>query len=45
MMSREQKTIKSLFNNLKCAPLQSFPNHREQMDAPDRRGVYVIYSP
>jgi len=44
-MTREQKKLRSLFTNLTQSPLQTFPAFREQLNAPNRRGVYVIYTP
>jgi len=41
----EQQTLKRLFAEITHAPLQTFPNRRERLNAPKRRGVYVIYTP
>lgn len=43
MLSREQKTIRVLFTKLLRSPLQSFPEMRQPLKAPDKQGVYVIY--
>lgn len=42
---REQREVESLFNDLTAAPLKSFPEagRRKALEAPDARGVYVIY--
>jgi hypothetical protein len=40
----EQETIRMLFDKLVSAPLQSFPVSRGKLDAPNKPGVYVIYS-
>ena len=44
-MKHELKAVKALFAKLKRAQLQTFPEHRQKLDTPVRRGVYVIYSP
>ena len=44
-MTREQQSVRALFTQLQRAPLRTFPNYREKLEAPDRQGVYVIYSP
>lgn len=43
MLSREQKTIKSMFKRLVRAPIKMFPEPQGSLDAPDRQGVYLIY--
>jgi hypothetical protein len=45
MMSREQKAVRALFIELKHSRLHEFPKHRKRIDAPNKQGVYVIYSP
>ena len=45
MMSREQKAVRALFIELKRSRLYEFPKHRKRIDAPNKQGVYVIYSP
>jgi hypothetical protein len=45
MMTHEQKQLRALFVKLTRAPLQLFPRPRRRLDAPDRQGVHVIYSP
>ncbi len=44
-MSNEQKTVKDFFTKLTDSELQAFPRLREELNAPDHHGVYVIYSP
>ena len=44
-MKQERKTIRKLFNELTRAELHAFPSPRKKLEAPDRQGVYVIYSP
>lgn len=44
-MTREQKAVRTLFERLVRAPLHEFPASRGRIDAPDRKGVYVIYCP
>ncbi len=44
-MTHEQEKVKALFTKLKRSPLRTFPAIREELEAPDRQGVYVIYSP
>ncbi len=44
-MTSEQKTVRAQFNELRRAPLYTFPAPRKKLDAPDRLGVYLIYSP
>ena len=45
MKSDELKAVKALFKKLLRAPRQIFPERRQKLNAPDRRGVYVIYDP
>jgi hypothetical protein len=45
MPKLDRKIIKARFAKLKRAPLRTFPDLYEKLDAPDRPGVYVIYSP
>jgi hypothetical protein len=42
-MTREQKVVRSLFAEFMRAPLRTFPNPREELDAPTDKGAYVIY--
>ena len=44
-MTPEQKTVRAVFTELKGSPLQTFPDLRGKLNAPDRQGVYVIYAP
>jgi excinuclease UvrABC nuclease subunit len=44
-MKRECKRIRSLFQELLHAPRKKFPAPREKLDAPNRQGVYIVYSP
>ncbi len=44
-MTSEQETVRAQFNELRRAPLQTFPAPRKKLDAPDGQGVYLIYSP
>ncbi len=41
----EQKIIRSLFKQLKNAPLRKFPILRGELDASNKKGVYIIYNP
>ena len=43
--SREQKTVRGLFQTLINAPVRKFPSVRGNLDAPREHGVYVIYGP
>lgn len=42
-MKREQKLVRACFAKLRRSPLKPFPIPRQKLDAPDRKGVYVIY--
>ena len=44
-MSREQETVKRLFDALVNAPLHTFPPPRGKLEAPTKPGVYIIYGP
>lgn len=44
-MTRNYRTVRALFATLLRAPLQKFPQHREPLNAPRGKGVYVIYDP
>ena len=48
-MTREQKQehekVKALFTQLMDSPLQTFPPLRGELNATDKRGVYVIHHP
>jgi hypothetical protein len=45
-MARDvRRAISLLFADLKRSPLKTFPIERQPVDAPNKRGVYIIYSP
>ena len=44
-MMRNQEAVNDLFTKLMCSPCQTFPALGKKLTAPDRQGVYVIYSP
>jgi hypothetical protein len=44
-MNREQRGVRALFIKLRRAYSHPFPKPRERIDAPNKQGVYVIYSP
>lgn len=44
-MAGEKKSVAALFDRLLRAPLQDFPAARGAIEAPDNKGVYIIYSP
>lgn len=44
-MKREPETVRALFDKLMQARLEVFPEFRQRLTAPTRRGVYVIYDP
>lgn len=41
----ELESLKRVFRQLIRSPMVSFPEARQSIDAPDAKGVYVIYSP
>lgn len=43
-MSRENRQVRALFQRLEKQARFRFPNAGEAWDAPDRHGVYVIFS-
>ena len=45
MATPEQKKVRRLFRQLMAARITAFPKPRGNLDAPDHRGVYVIYGP
>jgi hypothetical protein len=45
MLSREQKTVKAQFVELRRSLLHCFPRSHGRLTAPTEKGVYVIYSP
>jgi hypothetical protein len=45
MRNDESKEIQQTFSKLECAPLMKFPDPRGRLEAPNERGVYIIYSP
>jgi hypothetical protein len=44
-MKREQKAIRRLFSDLVRAQCHEFPKAGKKIEAPNKQGVYVIYSP
>ncbi len=44
-MTREQKRIRTLFDQLMSAPLKDFPYRYTKFDTASEQGVYVIYGP
>ena len=45
LMTSDPETVKAQFKELKRGPLQAFPARRQKLDASNRQGVYLIYSP
>jgi hypothetical protein len=45
MLSDEQKKIRALFHALINADEKAFPAKGSKIDAPNERGVYLIYAP
>ena len=45
MLSAEQRTVRMRFKKLTRAERHRFPLRGERLEAPNLRGVYVIYSP
>jgi hypothetical protein len=43
-MANELKMVQALFDKLTRAPKQKFPQAYSSLDAPNGRGVYVIYN-
>lgn len=43
--SGEQKRVRKLFKRLQQSPRLKFPREGGRLEAPDQRGVYIIYSP
>ncbi|HEX3666038.1 MAG TPA: GIY-YIG nuclease family protein [Rhizomicrobium sp.] len=44
-MQEEQRQIELLFKRLLESPLKKFPSMGRKVDAPNLKGVYVIYDP
>lgn len=42
---REARVVRALLNRLERAPMTRFPKRGERICAPDKHGVYVVYSP
>lgn len=45
MPSREQRSVRASLTKLITAQMHSFPDAGQSLNAPDRKGVYVIYDP
>ncbi len=43
--SKERKKVQALLTKLLNSDYTKFPRLGQRLDAPDRRGVYIIYSP
>lgn len=43
-MTRDQKTVRALYEELRRSPRHKFPARGRTLDAPDGCGVYVIYN-
>src|SRR5208282_2642640 len=45
MADEEPREVEEILNKLTDARLYRFPARGERLEAPDKRGVYIIYSP
>jgi hypothetical protein len=43
-MKNEARIVRAMLEELKATPVKTFPE-RGRPDAPQRQGVYIIYSP